>query len=309
MKRGAKDYLSKDHLDVPSLLRAITSALERRRLEEQINRYTEELGLRNAQLEADLKMAQEVQQAFLPQSYPVFPAGVAPEKSALRFCHRYLPTTAVGGDFFDVIALPNNRAGVFISDVMGHGVRAALVTAILRALAGEVAQAAADPGLFLTELNRRLLGILKQTRMPMFASACYIVVDPNAGAMSFAIAGHPTPLHIQRQLARVAPLSLGGGKAGPALGVLEDLEYEVHTAPVEPHDAVVLYTDGLFEVGDPNGDLYGQDRLFEAIRRRAPMQTAQLFDELLEEIHQFSAEREFIDDVCLVGMDVVRVGP
>ena len=114
MKRGAKDYLPKDSLDVPSLLRAITSALERKRLEEQIARYTNELREKNAQMEADLTMAREIQQAFLPQRYPTFPRDAIAAESALHFHHRYHPTGAVGGDFFEVLPISDTQAGVLI---------------------------------------------------------------------------------------------------------------------------------------------------------------------------------------------------
>ena len=177
MKRGAKDYLSKDNLDTTSLLRAITSALERRRLEVELRRSAAELRARNAQLQTDLNLAREIQEAFLPHTYPVFPVGIPAAQSALRFCHRYLPTTVLGGDFFDVFPVAENKVGLLISDVMGHGVRAALITAILRALAEELEAVAGNPGLFLTEINRRMLGILRQSRTPMFATACYFVVD------------------------------------------------------------------------------------------------------------------------------------
>ena len=308
MKRGAKDYLSKDHLDIASLLRAITSALERRRLEEQLHQSTEELRERNAQLQSDLNMAREIQEAFLPSSYPTFPVGVPLDQSALRFSHRYLPTTIVGGDYFDVLALPGNRAGVFICAVLGHGVRAALVMAILRALAEELAPVAADPGRFLLEMNRRLLATLKRTRQPMFASAFYLVVDLPAGVMHYADAGHPIPLHVHRHQARVEPLSFGSAKPGPALGLIEEPEFPVASAPLTAGDLVMLYTDGLFEVADKNNIEYGQDRLVEALRQRVHMQTPALFSELLDEVHHFSTRREFTDDVCLLGMDVLRVG-
>jgi sigma-B regulation protein RsbU (phosphoserine phosphatase) len=308
MKRGAKDYLSKDHLDVASLLRAISSALERRALETQLARSTEELRERNNQLQADLNMARDIQEAFLPNSYPTFPADASPEHSMLRFVHRYLPTVQVGGDYFDVLALPGNKAGVFISDVMGHGVRAALVTAILRASAEGLAPAAEDPGQFLTGLNRRLLALLNRTRMPMFSSAFYLVADPGAGQMHFASAGHPVPLHVQRRRAVVEPLPIPPGAGGPALGVFDDSQYTVFHAPMTPGDLVVLFTDGLFEVTGPGDELYGQPRLSAALRQRAHMQTPQLFNDLLDEVHHFSIRREFTDDVCLLGMDVIRVG-
>src|SRR5439155_10053637 len=114
MKCGAMDYLAKDCLDAPSLIRAITSALERKRLEEQTSRLARELHQKNSQMEADLHMARELQEALLPQRYPTFPAKVASKESALRFCHRYQPTSTVGGDFFDVMALSDTEAGVVI---------------------------------------------------------------------------------------------------------------------------------------------------------------------------------------------------
>ena len=79
-------------------------------------------------------MAREIQLAMLPQQYPSFPLGVQPSESLLQFRHRYHPTGQVGGDFFNVLPLAPTKAGLFICDVMGHGVRSALVTAMVRAL-------------------------------------------------------------------------------------------------------------------------------------------------------------------------------
>ena len=92
MKLGAKDYVVKTALNLPTLRRAILGALERRRLEEQLAESTALLRRQHEQLENDLTMAREVQQALLPQGYPVFPAGVAPADSRLRFCHHWIPS-------------------------------------------------------------------------------------------------------------------------------------------------------------------------------------------------------------------------
>src|SRR5262249_50874489 len=101
----------------------------RKRAEEGLRRTTvelaknrEELRIKNEQMEEDLRMAREIQQAIIPQQYPTFPKSADPRDSMLRFCHRYRPTGAVGGDFFNVRALSDTKAGVFICDVMGHGV-------------------------------------------------------------------------------------------------------------------------------------------------------------------------------------------
>src|SRR5262245_28356297 len=132
MKRGAKDYLPKADLDVPPLRRALSTALAQKRLAEQVARF-------NAQMRSDLDMARKLQQSLLPDRYPSFPRAAPPAQSALRFAHRFQPTTALAGDFFSVLGLSDTEAGVFICDVMGHGVRSALVTAMLRALVDELA--------------------------------------------------------------------------------------------------------------------------------------------------------------------------
>ena len=116
MKRGAKDYLTKADLDLPPLMRAMQTALAQKRLADQVAAF-------NAQMEADLKMARNLQQSLLPDRYPVFPCASAPEKSALQFCHRFFPASQLAGDFFSVLSLSETKAGVFICDVMGHGVR------------------------------------------------------------------------------------------------------------------------------------------------------------------------------------------
>jgi PAS domain S-box-containing protein len=98
----------------------ISHDITRRKLAE------EELRRRSAEMETDLRMARQVQEAFLNRAYPVFPRGASPEASALKFAHRYIPTTTLGGDFFDILQLSDTRCGVLVCDVMGHGVRAGL---------------------------------------------------------------------------------------------------------------------------------------------------------------------------------------
>jgi PAS domain S-box-containing protein len=111
---------------------------EQRRAEEHLARYAEELRFKNAQLQADLEMARDIQQVFLTQKYPSFPRNLTPQESWLGFCHWYQPAEQVGGDFFCVLPLSETAAGVFICDVLGHGLRAALVTAIVRGLLEEL---------------------------------------------------------------------------------------------------------------------------------------------------------------------------
>jgi serine phosphatase RsbU (regulator of sigma subunit) len=301
MKRGAKDYLSKAGLDAPPLTRAVQSALAQKRLAEQVARY-------NAEMKADLEMARNLQQSLLPLSYPCFPRSATPEDSALRFCHRYFTATELGGDFFSVFQLSDTRAGVFICDVMGYGVRSALVAAMLRALADDQASVATDPGQFLAEVNRKLHGILKQTGSQLYATAFYLIADAASGAMRYANAGHPLPLHLQRRAGVAAPLKTARG-AGGALGLFESAAYPTFECPLAADDLVLLFTDGLIEVVGADGqDDYGATRLLDAARECLKLPPAQLLDQLVAGIREYSGGAEFAADVCLLAMEAAAVG-
>lgn len=262
----------------------------------------EELHARNVQMEDDLKMAREIQLTILPQQYPVFPRAGAPESSAFVFTHRYLPTSSVGGDFFAVSALSQTQAGVFVCDVAGHGVRSALITAMIRALVEELNPLATNPGAFLTKLNSDLCSILKHTGTPLLTTAFYLLADSRTGRVSFANAGHPKPLHLRRASARVVPLT-GTGRSQPALGLMEGAVYQSLETSLEPGDSVLIYTDGLIEVQDTAGELYTSQMLTKAVGARLAEPTPQLFDDLLQEIRKFASEEGFTDDVCVVGLD------
>lgn len=305
---GAQDFLIKGQVDAQLLVRAMRYAIERKRMSQQLARYAEELRTKNAQLEADFNMAREIQQIFLPQQYPVFPHLAPAEQSALRFSHRYLPAAAVGGDFFDIFAITDCTAGIFICDVMGHGMRAALVTAIMRGLVEELMPVAADPGKFLTEINRSLRAILQRTREPFLATAFYAVADIELGEVRFANAGHSSPLRLRRAPGKVEFLKEADPRHGPALGIFGQVLYPTCRAPLAAHDLLLLFTDGLYEADNAAGEEYGQERLLQTVQGHLRLPTEQLLDKLLQDVERFSGTKEFDDDVCLVGVEVQRVG-
>jgi sigma-B regulation protein RsbU (phosphoserine phosphatase) len=284
---------------------------QQRMAEEKIRRVNallaqnrNELRARNQQMVEDLKMAKEIQLVMLPQQYPAFPLPGTNGESAFQFTHRYLPTGTVGGDFFTISALSESETGVFICDVAGHGVRSALVTAMIRALVEELKPVATNPGEFLTKLNRDLYAILKHTGTPLLTTAFYLAADWKLGVVRYANAGHPKPLHIQRSRSLVTPLVNASGKSQAALGLFEDAAYETSSARLTPKDMLMLFTDGLYEVQNPANDLYTEALLLQDVQRRAQEPAAALFDDLLQEIQRFSGENGFSDDVCLVGIEI-----
>jgi serine phosphatase RsbU (regulator of sigma subunit)/CheY-like chemotaxis protein len=272
----------------------------------ELEKTSAELREKNAHMQADLQLARAMQQSFILKQHPSFPHHVLPEASALRFCHRYISTTMLGGDFFDVLALSDTTAGVFICDVMGHGVRSALVTAMMRAIVGERTMAANDPGAFLHEINHHLLDILQRTSTPMFASAFYLIMDLTSGELIYANAGHPGPLWLRRMANTVQVLPGAAETAGPALGFMEEAVYEAARCTVEVGDAVVLFTDGLFEAEGADGE-YGEERLVSVLRHNLHKPLNPTFDDLLADVRHFTGSSDFEDDVCVIGMEVARL--
>ena len=290
--------------EVIGLVSTTRDITERKNAEEQLAKYAEELRKKNAQLEEDLETTRELQNALLPQRYPRFPSSAPAEASALRFHHFFRPSSGVGGDFFQVFQISDSVAGVFICDVMGHGVCAALVAAILRAILEDLRAHATEPARFLQELNRRISAILKSTHLPMFVSACYLVADIARGQLQYANAGHPTPLCVHRPRISAEPLPFRGSKRDPVLGIFDDAEYHGASCELCEGDTLLLFTDGLFEVEGVGAQSYDQVRLLESVSQRASLRAGELCDQLIAEIQRFAVDKDFADDVCLVAVEI-----
>ncbi len=273
-----------------------------RRANEELAASQEKLRLKNVQMEEDLKMASEIQVAMLPQQQPAFPPG-SPAANAFHFIHRYKPSGTVGGDFFTVNAISDTEAAVFICDVAGHGVRSALVTAMIRALVEELRPIANQPGLFMTKLNSDLHTILQHAGSPVLTTAFYLIANSTTGRMLYANAGHPKPLLLHRAENKVEQLKNASRKSQPALGLFPKAEYHTSEVTLAPNDLVMMFTDGLYEVTNANQELFTQEMLAAAVRKHITLRASALFDELLGEIRNYSSSEQFDDDVCMVGME------
>jgi serine phosphatase RsbU (regulator of sigma subunit) len=272
-------------------------------LEERVQQRTLQLREKNQQMEEELQMARELQIALLPQQFPTVPPNVSAQESALGFLSLYFPTGNVGGDFFSVVPLGETAAGVLICDVMGHGVRSALVTSMIRGLVEDHARVAANPGELLTEINRAFSVILKQASTTMFATCFYLVADVQQAELRFANAGHPAALRLQRGEAIAEKLG-ADGQAGPAMGIFPGVKYATSIRPLREGDLIMLFTDGLFEVEDSSGAIFTEERLQLSASRYATLPPQEFFSALLTEVRNFSQRETFDDDVCIVGLEV-----
>ncbi len=279
-----------------------------KKAEEKLAEHMRELEQRDHQTREELNMARELQLAMLPQNFPSLPRHKPASESHLEFFSFYCPSGAVSGDFFDVVPLSDQAVGLFICDAMGHDVRAALVTAMMRALVADLCVTLNDPGELLTQMNRELAGIFKQSGSIMYATAFYLIVDLARGEFRFASAAHPDPILLRRGTGTVEWLKVdAGAKKGPALGLFLDGRFPTFRRPMAAGDLIALYTDGLVEVEGPAGEMFTAAHLLQAVRERARRPANELFTGVLDEIKRFAARPQFDDDICLASVEVKRL--
>jgi sigma-B regulation protein RsbU (phosphoserine phosphatase) len=264
-------------------------------------RAEQELERRSAEMESDLRMARQVQEAFLNRDYPVFPRAAAPDRSALRFAHRYIPTETLGGDFFDVLQLSDDRCGVLVCDVMGHGVRAGLLTALLRGIVEEMGSRAEDPTQVIAEMNHSLLPIVEQTGQPVFATVFFGIIDTTRRTLTYSNAGHPPPLVLRRESGTIVRLAPDNPE--PATGLLRGFDYSAQRCAFAPGDLFLGYTDGILEASDPAGAIFGEQRLRSVLTAVEIASSSVLCDRLLAAVGRHSGKSAFDDDVCIVAIE------
>jgi sigma-B regulation protein RsbU (phosphoserine phosphatase) len=261
-----------------------------------------ELKKANEQIAEDLQMAAKLQQAFLPHSYPSF--NDAEGRSLIKFFHLYEADTELGGDFCSVYRLSDTKAGLLICDVMGHGVRAALITAIIHATAEELVRKAISPGDFLTAMNQRLLPVLQTEDEYLFATAAYFTIDVVSGELMGAIAGHPLPFLIQPQQGKVSQLTVAEELLGPALAIVADYVYESIRVQLHPGDEMLLYTDGICEAMNISQDEFGEEHLQETILEYNKLPLKGLIPRIVEVVQEYTDSKKLGDDICLLGFSL-----
>jgi serine phosphatase RsbU (regulator of sigma subunit) len=264
-----------------------------------------EIAEKTAAIQRDLDLARDFQHAFLPRAYPRVPSESAGGPLSLDFHHIYQAAATVSGDFFDVVKLSDRSAGVLIADVMGHGTRSALVTAILRTLLHGLASSAQDPGLFLSLLNHHFHDTMKQTDQLIFVSVCYVVLDTEAQTLRCASAGHPSPLLANRLSHRIEPL-FGTLRDNPALGLFPESKYDVFTRTLHEQDILLLFTDGVIEATNSRDEDFGRDRLEQAVRAGLKLDLAGLTQSILASVMDFTDHQPPSDDICLVAVEATQ---
>ncbi|HUJ11166.1 MAG TPA: SpoIIE family protein phosphatase [Verrucomicrobiae bacterium] len=274
---------------------------------QRVLRYHEqleaELTLKTEEIQRDLQVAREFQEALMPRVYPQIPPPNVPDPFRLTFHHVYKPASTVGGDFFDVLKLSDHRVAILIADVMGHGARSALVTAILRTLLQDLVKQTDDPAKLLAMLNERFHGVVAHAGYFIFVSAFYMIVDAEKGVATYASAGHPPPLLMERARRAVRPL-IHRLRDNPALGVAPDSHYTRFASFIADGDTFVFYTDGIVEALSAAGEEFGIERLCQVLAENIDAHVKCVTQRIVDSVNEFTGSSPIFDDICVVGVEI-----
>jgi predicted ester cyclase len=235
-------------------------------------------------VEQDLRVARRIQQASLPKEVP--------KLEGWQIAPHYQPAREVGGDFYDFHLLPEGRVGLVVGDATGKGVSAALVMSTTCGMLRLAAQSHSSPGQMLQGVNEVLFPNIPSN---MFVTCFYAILDPKSGHLLYANAGHDLPyLHRNGEAEELRA-------RGMPLGVMSKMSYEEKETTLHVGEAALLYSDGLVEAHDPEGEMFGFPRLRALIAEHGEERS--LGDLLLEELYSFTGERwEQEDDITLLTL-------
>ncbi|MBP6990462.1 MAG: SpoIIE family protein phosphatase [Spirochaetes bacterium] len=265
---------------------------ERKKAEEALRISEETLRSKNSQMERDLLHAQAVVGSLLPSA--------PPKNDRLKIDFRYVPMEAIGGDFFSFNTLHDRGFGVFIGDVVGHGVSAALFLSLVRSFTERLNFTRGDsPSHYIKDLNGDLAG----WRVILFLTALYGYFDfsGEGTVFRFAKGGHTPPVLHERSTGSVRILSSGG----MPVGLSPDAVFQQVEVAMKPGDRIFLYTDGIIEARDGKQTMVGPEGLESIIGRSGGLDLGGSLDYILDEVSRFSEGIRIEDDMVIIGLEVL----
>jgi phosphoserine phosphatase RsbU/P len=243
-------------------------------------------------IEQEIEIARRIQHSNLP--------GNLRSPSGIEIAARYVPKSAVAGDFYDIQIKEESGVGILIADVSGHGIGAALIGSMLKVAFASQAEYLSNPSKVLTEINRILQGKMEES----FVTACSLFIDLANGRVLYANAGHPPPLLWRSSKTEVFRFPPGGTILGP----FPESVYENATFDVAKDDRLFLYTDGIIETRSRAGEFFGDDRLEEFVKGHSSDSANSVADKFIEHLDMWSGrsqESTLDDDLTLIVIDVL----
>ena len=282
---GADDYIQKPKSpdDIQELFARIRAALRLADLRSELTERNRLLEAAQKKLTFELDLARKVQFALMPR--PPKPRGV------LKCAVRYTPANQLGGDVYDFYRLENNRLGILVADVSGHGVNSAMLSGMVKALAAPLSIAVMEPGELLAGLD-----VAGEQFFPegYFCTGFYLIADEETGLVRFAGVGHPPAIVIGPNGPRLLQSNPGMLGIGMVDGTAGDHDR------LAPGESLIIYTDGLPDAMDPSDVLFGEERLTTVLQSHHGMQPDQILDMIDKAVFAHTAPGRPADDVNII---------
>lgn len=257
----------------------------------------EQLEANHERMQAELLLARNLQFTLINQGLPDFVDSGG--RSILEIATRYIPSSHLSGDFFSIQKANNGGAAILVADVMGHGVRAAMVTAMIQIAVQQLQEYASQPGEFMRRLNSMIQHSMQPTGQTIFATAAYCYLDIDTQQITYVQAGARHGIYVPSGDSASAEL-FDAQSISPALGLLPDSDYAESQIQLRHGDEIMLYTDGIIEaaMGD---EVYSERRLVDFLMAHRRDELSEMMDELIRSVQTFTHSEDLEDDVCLVG--------
>jgi len=273
---GAVDYVTKPFQPEEVIARVTTHLT--------IHRLNREVQNQKDKLERELKIVSDLQRKLLPEHLP--------EISGLRLAVYYETSLYSGGDYYDVVELPNDCWGFLMADAAGHGAPAAVEMAMTCTLFRSFPEPPVEPDRVLSYLNRHLRKIYETS----FVTAIYVVYDPNDRIMRIARAGQPPPMVYRSSEKKAIELVCAGVLP---LGIESYDDVPITETKMAPGDRVLFYTDGITERFNNNKEQYSEERLLTQLQVEDRLDPQRLLDDIMSDVEQFAEGRAAEDDQAL----------
>ena len=290
LARGADDFLSKAASKYEITAR-VQAGLRSATLIKRLEQVTDEIRRKQEALERELQSAARYVESLLPAPGTVIPG--------VQMVRAYRPSLALGGDLFNIVPWSDDLLGLYLLDASGHGVSPALRSASFSTFLRKESLmrhiGSSDPGAILTEANKQF----PLTENGHYFTIVFATLDIRCHRLSYATAGH-SGAFLHRRSGDVCWLA----KPSLPLGFDPSTVYVTETLSVEPGDRLYLLSDGLYEVPNLNGDLWGQDGLGHTVRTLAHRPMADVISGTIAEAVRWLGHDQFPDDVAVMGLDI-----